>query len=58
MPPYMATTLPVFGSTEAPPARTYVSTLRFFLSSLDISLSSTAFTNASCLSFCRVVVMR
>ncbi len=58
MPPYIARTLPLAGSMATPPARTYVSTLRFFLSSLAVTWSLTALMNAFCLDFWRVVVMR
>ena len=58
MPPYIATTLPVVGSMEAPPARTYWSALRSSLVSLYMTLSSTALTKAFCFGFSSVVVMR
>lgn len=44
----MATTLPVFGSTETAPASMYLSTLRFFVSSLLVSRCLTAFSSAAC----------
>jgi hypothetical protein len=58
MPPYIATTSPVLGSMEAPPARTYLSVLLALGSSLSRSCFSAAETKASSFFLWMVVVMR